>query len=67
MKYLKTLIFSFIKVVWNPWIDKARAMSDFGDEEYKRMVCVEAGHIQNRHVLKSNEKIKMGQEIVAQI
>ncbi len=28
-------------VVWNPWIDKARAMKDFGDGEYKRMVCVE--------------------------
>jgi glucose-6-phosphate 1-epimerase len=22
-------------VVWNPWIDKAAGMADFGDEEYK--------------------------------
>ncbi len=28
-------------VVWNPWIDKARYMKDFGDDEYKSMVCVE--------------------------
>ena len=28
-------------VVWNPWIDKARRMQDFGDDEYKSMVCVE--------------------------
>jgi D-hexose-6-phosphate mutarotase len=28
-------------VVWNPWIDKAREMKDFGDGEYKSMVCVE--------------------------
>jgi D-hexose-6-phosphate mutarotase len=28
-------------VVWNPWIDKARRMEDFGNDEYKKMVCVE--------------------------
>ena len=28
-------------VVWNPWIDKARRMPDFGDEEYPEMMCVE--------------------------
>jgi D-hexose-6-phosphate mutarotase len=28
-------------VVWNPWIDKAGKMKDFGDSEYKNMVCVE--------------------------
>ena len=22
-------------VVWNPWIDKAAGMADFGDDEYK--------------------------------
>ncbi len=28
-------------VVWNPWVEKARRMKDFGDDEYKKMVCVE--------------------------
>jgi glucose-6-phosphate 1-epimerase len=28
-------------VVWNPWIAKAKAMSDFGDDEWPGMVCVE--------------------------
>lgn len=28
-------------VVWNPWIEQSRAMADFGDDEYPRMVCVE--------------------------
>jgi len=32
-------------VVWNPWIAKAKAMQDFGDEEYQQMVCVESGNV----------------------
>jgi glucose-6-phosphate 1-epimerase len=32
-------------VVWNPWIDKARAMKDFGDDEWPRMVCVETCNV----------------------
>jgi len=31
-------------VVWNPWVDKARRMSDFGDDEWTQMVCVEAAN-----------------------
>ena len=36
---------SLSTVVWNPWIAKAHQMSDFGDEEYKQMICVESGNI----------------------
>jgi glucose-6-phosphate 1-epimerase len=32
-------------VVWNPWIDKARAMPDFGDDEWRGMVCVETANV----------------------
>ena len=32
-------------VVWNPWITQAQKMTDFGDEEYKQMVCVESGNV----------------------
>jgi D-hexose-6-phosphate mutarotase len=28
-------------VVWNPWIAKAKAMPDFGDDEWPHMLCVE--------------------------
>ncbi|MFA4945675.1 MAG: D-hexose-6-phosphate mutarotase [Lentisphaeria bacterium] len=33
-------------VVWNPWIAKAQALPDFGDDEYLAMVCVETGTLQ---------------------
>jgi D-hexose-6-phosphate mutarotase len=32
-------------VVWNPWIAKARAMADFGDDEWRGMVCVETANV----------------------
>jgi glucose-6-phosphate 1-epimerase len=28
-------------VVWNPWVAKAKAMPDFGDDEWTGMLCVE--------------------------
>lgn len=31
-------------VVWNPWINKSKAMPDFGDEEWMKMCCVEAAN-----------------------
>jgi glucose-6-phosphate 1-epimerase len=32
---------SDVTVVWNPWIAKAQAMPDFGDDEWPRMLCIE--------------------------
>ncbi len=32
-------------VIWNPWIAKAKAMPDFGDEEFTRMLCVETANV----------------------
>ena len=32
-------------VVWNPWIAKAKAMADFGDEEWPGMVCIETANV----------------------
>jgi glucose-6-phosphate 1-epimerase len=32
-------------IVWNPWIAKARAMPDFGDDEWRGMVCVETANV----------------------
>lgn len=32
-------------VVWNPWADTCRKMSDLADDAYRQFVCVEAGNI----------------------
>jgi len=32
-------------VVWNPWVDKARAMPDFGYEEWPQMICIETANV----------------------
>lgn len=32
-------------VVWNPWIDKSKRLSDMGDDEYRQMLCVECGNV----------------------
>lgn len=31
-------------VVWNPWMDKARALPDFGDDEWPTMLCIETAN-----------------------
>ena len=38
-------------VVWNPWAEKAAAMTDLGDPAWHGMVCVEAGNIADNEVL----------------
>lgn len=36
---------SLATVVWNPWIDKAKAMPDFGDDEWPEMLCIETCNV----------------------
>ncbi|HFD11977.1 MAG TPA: D-hexose-6-phosphate mutarotase [Crenotrichaceae bacterium] len=31
-------------IIWNPWITKSAAMSDFDNQEYKNMVCIETAN-----------------------
>ncbi|RRT42600.1 hypothetical protein B296_00033249 [Ensete ventricosum] len=45
-------------MVWNPWEKKAKSMMDFGDDEYKHMLCVEAAAIENAITLKPGEEWK---------
>lgn len=50
-------------VVWNPWDKKAKAMADFGDDEYKYMVCVEAAAVEKPITLKPGEEWRGRQEL----
>jgi D-hexose-6-phosphate mutarotase len=37
-------------VVWNPWIAKAKAMADFGDDEWSQMICIETCNVADHAV-----------------
>jgi glucose-6-phosphate 1-epimerase len=32
-------------VVWNPWIDKSKRLSQFDDDAWRRMFCVESANV----------------------
>lgn len=51
-------------VIWNPWIEKAKAMGDFSpDDGYKNMVCVEVGAVKGWQKLEKGEVFEGGQTI----
>ena len=37
-------------VLWNPHVAKAKRMDDFGDDEWPRMLCVEAANVGDRAI-----------------
>ncbi|XP_057510839.1 putative glucose-6-phosphate 1-epimerase [Actinidia eriantha] len=43
-------------VVWNPWDKTSKAMADFGDEEYRQMLCVDGAVIEKPISLKPGEE-----------
>ncbi|KAJ5731375.1 Aldose 1-/Glucose-6-phosphate 1-epimerase [Penicillium malachiteum] len=55
-------------VVWNPWIEKAKGMADFGpDEAYKNMICVEAGSVSGWQTLEAGDSWEGGQSIKSRL
>ncbi|MBA0593845.1 hypothetical protein Gorai_010775, partial [Gossypium raimondii] len=52
-------------VVWNPWDKKAKALADFGDDEYKHMLCVETAAIEKPITLTPGEEWRGSQELCA--
>ncbi|CAM0902947.1 unnamed protein product [Alopecurus aequalis] len=52
-------------VVWNPWDKKSKTIQDFGDEEYKQMLCVEPAAVEKPITLKPGEEWKGRLELSA--
>jgi len=51
-------------VVWNPWVEKAKGMADFGPEDgYKKMICVETGSVAAWNTLEAGDTWEGGQRI----
>ncbi|XP_071042373.1 uncharacterized protein [Parasteatoda tepidariorum] len=50
-------------VVWNPWIENAKKMDDFGDDEWKNMICVEAGYVSNPFSLEPGKSFRASQTL----
>jgi glucose-6-phosphate 1-epimerase len=47
-------------VLWNPWIAKAKAMADFGNDEWPGMLCVEtANAADNAVTVAAGKKVQM--------
>jgi len=43
-------------VVWNPYIEKAKKLGDFSDDEYHDMICVEPGILNDVPVLENGKE-----------
>ncbi|HWD19916.1 MAG TPA: D-hexose-6-phosphate mutarotase [Verrucomicrobiae bacterium] len=55
---------SLSTVVWNPWIAKSEQMPDFGNEEFRQMICVESGNVaENRLTLPAGKSSSLKVEI----
>lgn len=50
-------------VVWNPWVERAKAMTDLADDSYHHFVCVETSRINKPIKSKANEKSAYSLEI----
>jgi glucose-6-phosphate 1-epimerase len=48
-------------VFWNPWIDKAKGLSDVPDEGFHSFVCIEPGVVQDWVQLKPSDEIVLTQ------
>jgi glucose-6-phosphate 1-epimerase len=52
-------------VVWNPSATKAQGMSDFGNDEYRDMICVEPGLLGHQPLLQPGQEARLSQTLIA--
>lgn len=50
-------------VVWNPWIAKAKAMADFGDDEWPSMACVETANVGDAAIAAPSHRMTVRLEV----
>jgi glucose-6-phosphate 1-epimerase len=57
---------SLTTVVWNPWVQKAKAFADLGDDEWTQMICIESSNVGDfavdlapgqRHTMKATVRV----------
>ena len=54
-------------VVWNPWASKARRLSQFADDAWQRMLCIETANVMDDLVeLAPGEEHSMGVAVWAE-
>jgi glucose-6-phosphate 1-epimerase len=58
---------SLTTVVWNPWVQKAKAFADLGDDEWRQMICIESSNVSDfavdlasgqQHTMKANIRVR---------
>lgn len=50
-------------VVWNPWIDRCKAIPDFAPDSFQKFVCVESGNVAETITVKPGQTWECRQEI----
>jgi glucose-6-phosphate 1-epimerase len=51
-------------VLWNPWVDKSKALADMDDEGYLSFVCVEPGVVSEYVTVAPGEALNLTQRLI---